>query len=149
MGEQVNELVMNADLADMSWSNLDPVAERLFRKQRLAAALRLFGKFGFGEGVAGHITVRDPIDTETFWVNPMGRSFKLVRVSDLIRVSHDGDVVDGGAVKWRCLHDSQPNSSGASRSHCGRSCTLSLRKNLVILGAFIGSADPRCLRVLS
>ena len=57
MGEQVNELVMNADLADMSSSNLDPVAERLFRKQRLAAALRLFGKFGFDEGVAGHITV--------------------------------------------------------------------------------------------
>ena len=49
MGEEVNELVMNADLADMSSSNLDPVAERLFRKQRLAAALRLFGKFGFDE----------------------------------------------------------------------------------------------------
>ena len=40
MGEQVNELIMNADLADMSSSNLDPEAERLFRKQRLAAALR-------------------------------------------------------------------------------------------------------------
>ena len=35
-------------------------AERLRRKQRLAAAFRLFGKFGFDEGVAGHITARDP-----------------------------------------------------------------------------------------
>ena len=34
--------------------------ERLHRKQRLAAAFRLFGKFGFDEGVAGHITARDP-----------------------------------------------------------------------------------------
>lgn len=30
--------------------------ERLHRKQRLAAALRLFSRFGFDEGVAGHIT---------------------------------------------------------------------------------------------
>jgi ribulose-5-phosphate 4-epimerase/fuculose-1-phosphate aldolase len=29
--------------------------ERLHRKQRLAASFRLFGKFGFDEGVAGHI----------------------------------------------------------------------------------------------
>jgi len=34
--------------------------ERLHRKQRLAAAFRLFAKFGFSEGVAGHITARDP-----------------------------------------------------------------------------------------
>ncbi len=34
--------------------------ERLHRKQRLASAFRLFAKFGFSEGVAGHITVRDP-----------------------------------------------------------------------------------------
>ena len=94
MNEQVNQLVMNADLASMPEAGLDPAAEQLQRKQRLAAALRIFGKFGFDEGVAGHITVRDPIDTDTFWVNPMGRSFKLMRVSDLIRVSHEGDIVD-------------------------------------------------------
>ena len=34
--------------------------ERLHRKQKLAGALRLFGRFGFSEGVAGHITARDP-----------------------------------------------------------------------------------------
>ena len=34
--------------------------ERQHRKQRLAAALRLFGRFGFDEGAAGHITARDP-----------------------------------------------------------------------------------------
>ena len=95
MNEKVNQLVMNADLAAMPGEGLDPVAEQLHRKQRLAAALRIFGKFGFDEGVAGHITVRDPLDSETFWVNPMGRSFKLIRVSDLIRVSHAGDIVEG------------------------------------------------------
>ena len=46
--------------------------ERLHRKQRLAAGFRLFGKFGFDEGVAGHITARDPERLDHFWVNPFG-----------------------------------------------------------------------------
>jgi hypothetical protein len=36
----------------------DPLEERDYVKGRLAAAFRIFGKFGFDEGVAGHITVR-------------------------------------------------------------------------------------------
>src|ERR1700731_4561138 len=69
--------------------------ERLHRKQKLAGALRLFGRFGFSEGVAGHITARDPELTDHFWVNPFGMSFRHVRVSDLILVNHAGDVVEG------------------------------------------------------
>ena len=34
--------------------------ERVHRKQMLAAAFRLFSRFGFDEGVAGHITARVP-----------------------------------------------------------------------------------------
>ena len=34
--------------------------ERRHRKERLAAGFRLFSQFGFDEGVAGHITARDP-----------------------------------------------------------------------------------------
>ncbi len=48
--------------------------EREHRKQRLAGALRVFGRLGFGEGVAGHITVRDPEHLDHFWVNPFGMS---------------------------------------------------------------------------
>src|SRR5436190_17501923 len=69
--------------------------ERLHRKQRLAAAFRLFGKFGFDEGVAGHITMRDPELLDHFWVNPFGMSFSHIRVSDLILVSDKGEVVEG------------------------------------------------------
>ena len=60
--------------------------ERLHRKQRLAAAFRLFGQFGFDEGVAGHITARDPEHPDHFWVNPFGMNFRHIRVSDLILV---------------------------------------------------------------
>ncbi len=33
--------------------------ERLHRKQRLAAAFRLFARFGFTEGTSGHIAARE------------------------------------------------------------------------------------------
>src|SRR5260221_2493245 len=77
--------------------------ERQHRKQRLAASFRLFSKFGFDEGVAGHITAPDPEFTDTFWVNPFGLNFSLIKVSDLIRVSHEGKVAEGN----------QPGNSGA------------------------------------
>lgn len=40
--------------------------ERIYRKQHLAAAFRIFAKRGFDEGIAGHISVRDPILTDHF-----------------------------------------------------------------------------------
>src|SRR5579863_9812710 len=55
--------------------------ERLHRKERLAAGFRLFSKFGFDEGVAGHITARDPELTDHFWVNPFGMHFGHIRVA--------------------------------------------------------------------
>jgi len=69
--------------------------ERRHRKQRLAAAFRLFGHFGFDEGAAGHITARDPEHLDHFWVNPLGMNFKQIRVGDLILVNDRGEVVDG------------------------------------------------------
>ena len=69
--------------------------ERLHRKQRLASAFRLFAKFGFSEGVAGHITARDPELHDHFWVNPFGMHFAHIRVSDLILVNEQGTVVEG------------------------------------------------------
>lgn len=70
--------------------------ERRHIKVRLAAAFRLFGRFGFGEGVAGHITARDPEHKDHFWVNPFGVDFSLIRASDLLLVSHTGEIVEGG-----------------------------------------------------
>jgi ribulose-5-phosphate 4-epimerase/fuculose-1-phosphate aldolase len=69
--------------------------ERLHRKQRLAAAFRMFSKCGFDEGVAGHITARDPEKLDHFWVNPFGVHFGHIRVSDLLLVNDQGDVVEG------------------------------------------------------
>jgi ribulose-5-phosphate 4-epimerase/fuculose-1-phosphate aldolase len=101
-----------------------PEDERLHRKQRLAAGFRLFAKFGFEEGVAGHITARDPVEPDTFWVNPFGVPFAHVRQSDLIRVNHSGDVVEGGyhvneaafAIHSQ-VHAARPDVVGAAHTH--------------------------------
>jgi ribulose-5-phosphate 4-epimerase/fuculose-1-phosphate aldolase len=98
--------------------------ERLHRKQRLASAFRLFAKFNFSEGVAGHITVRDPELLDHFWVNPFGMHFSHVRVSDLILVNHEGVVVEGNrpvneaafAIHSR-LHMARPDVIAAAHAH--------------------------------
>ncbi|WNI22946.1 class II aldolase/adducin family protein [Streptomyces sp. ITFR-16] len=69
--------------------------ERAHRKERLAGALRLFGEYGYEDGVSGHITARDPEFTECFWVNPFGVPFDGMRPGDLILVNAQGQVVEG------------------------------------------------------
>jgi ribulose-5-phosphate 4-epimerase/fuculose-1-phosphate aldolase len=100
--------------------------ERLYRKQRLAAAFRLFGRFGYDFGGAGHITVRDPERPDHFWLNPAGVYFGHIRVSDLLRVNHDGEIIEHGEVKQlnraafaihSRLHRARPDVHAAAHSH--------------------------------
>ena len=74
---------------------MDFEAERLHRKQRLAAAFRLFCRFGFDEGVAGHITARDPELPRPLLGQPVRHDFGHIRASDLLLVNHQGEVVEG------------------------------------------------------
>ncbi|WP_055567595.1 MULTISPECIES: class II aldolase/adducin family protein [Streptomyces] len=69
--------------------------ERRHRKERLAGALRVFGRLGYEDGVSGHITARDPEHTDCFWVNPFGMPFKHVTVGDLVLANAEGQVVEG------------------------------------------------------
>lgn len=69
--------------------------ERLHRKRMLAATFRIFAKLGFDMGIAGHVTARDPEHTDCFWVNPFAVNFARIKVSDLLLVNHNGEVVHG------------------------------------------------------
>jgi ribulose-5-phosphate 4-epimerase/fuculose-1-phosphate aldolase len=98
--------------------------ERQHIKQRLAAAFRIFSKFGFEEGVAGHITARDPGRPDHFWVNPFAMSFAHVKASDLLLVNHDGEVVEGRhpvnvaafAIHSQ-VHQARPDIVAAAHTH--------------------------------
>jgi ribulose-5-phosphate 4-epimerase/fuculose-1-phosphate aldolase len=121
----------------------DKYKEREYQKGRLAAAFRIFGKHGFDEGVAGHITLRDPVDPTTFWVNPFGVAFSLIKASDLILVDHAGKIIDGGPVRLlnksaylihSAVHSARPDVLCAAHSHSiyGRTfCTLGRKLDMI------------------
>ncbi|KIY01283.1 uncharacterized protein Z520_02835 [Fonsecaea multimorphosa CBS 102226] len=114
----------------------DTYEEREYLKGRLALAFRIFGRKGFDEGVAGHITLRDPVNPNTFWVNPFGLSFNKIKKSDLILVDEDGKVIGGGKRRLintaaymihSAIHRARPDVLCAAHSHSlyGRAfCTL-------------------------
>jgi ribulose-5-phosphate 4-epimerase/fuculose-1-phosphate aldolase len=109
-----------------------PAEERAHRKAKLAAAFRMFSRAGLDEGVAGHITVRDPEEPDTFWVNPFGMHFSMIRSSDLVRVDESGSVVEGGravngaAVAIHCaVHAARPDVLAAAHAHGPAGKTLS------------------------
>jgi ribulose-5-phosphate 4-epimerase/fuculose-1-phosphate aldolase len=102
----------------------DFATERLRRKQALAASFRLFAKYGFDHGVAGHITARDPEWHDHFWVNPFGMYFGHIRASDLLLVNHQGDVVVGELPVNRAafaihseIHRARPDVVSAAHTH--------------------------------
>ncbi|MFT4822164.1 MAG: ribulose-5-phosphate 4-epimerase/fuculose-1-phosphate aldolase [Halioglobus sp.] len=120
-----NSIVMNQTERMVFPPEFESVeAEREDRKRKLVSAYRLFGKFGFDEGVAGHITVRDPEHLDRLWVNPMGVSFKQIKVSDLLCVSHTGEVLEGkGLLNGAAytihskIHEMHPRVTAAAHAH--------------------------------
>jgi ribulose-5-phosphate 4-epimerase/fuculose-1-phosphate aldolase len=98
--------------------------ERLHVKQRLAACFRIFSMSGFDAGIAGHISARDPLLPEHFWVNPLAVHFSRIKVSDLVLVDHAGRIVEGKhpvnaaafAIHSR-IHKARPDVVAAAHSH--------------------------------
>ena len=101
-----------------------PAELRRNQLEKLVAGFRLFSYFGYDEGVAGHITFRDPEFNDHFWVNPLGVHFSQIKISDLLLVNHDGEVVQGNrpvnvaafAIHSR-LHKARPDVNAAAHSH--------------------------------
>ncbi|KAJ4305707.1 hypothetical protein N0V90_001238 [Kalmusia sp. IMI 367209] len=98
--------------------------ERTYRKQHLAAAYRVFAERGFDEGVAGHISVRDPVLEDHFWLNPLSTHFSQICVSDLILVNESGTVVQGdqpiNAAAFAihsAIHKRRPDVHAACHAH--------------------------------
>lgn len=104
-----------------------PYDEREFRKLHHAAALRWLGSAGYNnEGAGGHVTVRDPVKPDHFWINPHGKSFNWMRPEDLVLVNKHGEVVEGGNmhcinpagyVIHSAVHEARPDVVAAVHCH--------------------------------
>lgn len=44
--------------------------QREYMLNHMAGAFRVFARHGFVEGMAGHISMRDPENPDLFWTNP-------------------------------------------------------------------------------
>ncbi|MEV2234341.1 class II aldolase/adducin family protein [Streptomyces phaeochromogenes] len=99
-------------------------SERRHRKEQLAIAFRVFARYGFDEGIAGHITARDPEFPDRFWVNPYAVHFSKIRVSDLLLIDEQGQVIEGDrrtnkAAFWihSSIHHARPDVVAVAHAH--------------------------------
>lgn len=138
-------------------------AELADGKKRLAAAFRIFAFYGLSYGAGGHITYRDPVRTDHFWINPLGVDFSMIRVSDLVLVRDDGTIVEGtgpinaaGYAIHSAIHRMRPDVNAVAHSHSRFGTTfatlgihlppisqeaVSFYKDHGLLGAYGGAAD--------
>ncbi|MFV9474369.1 class II aldolase/adducin family protein [Advenella sp. RU8] len=127
--ETASGLLLNPTPVQKFWfepapSNRTLAEERRHRQERLAAAFRLFARYGFDQGLAGHITARDPELTDHFWVNPLGIHFSRMRVSDLLLVNSRGETVIGNLPLNKAafaihaaIHEAHPGLVAAAHTH--------------------------------
>lgn len=91
---------------------------------KLAAAYRMIARRGLDDGIAGHISLRVPGAPEYFWVNPFGCLFREVTAENLVLVSKDGEILDGGAMInfagfqiHSAIHQARPDVNCAVHTH--------------------------------
>jgi ribulose-5-phosphate 4-epimerase/fuculose-1-phosphate aldolase len=94
--------------------------------QHMAGAFRVFARKGYTEGMAGHISVRDPENPHTFWTNPLGKHFALLKASDMILVDYAGVAIGGnmsrpanaaGFMIHSAVHKARPDVIAACHTH--------------------------------
>ncbi|KKK18457.1 class II aldolase/adducin domain protein [Aspergillus ochraceoroseus] len=104
----------------------DPYRQRRWMKEHMAAAFRFFGKEGYAEGVSGHISIRDPVLKDHFWMNPFAKHFCTIKASDLVLVDDEGYVTEGGAqlpineagfMIHSEIHKARPDVIAAAHTH--------------------------------
>ncbi|KAI0484985.1 putative aldolase [Xylariaceae sp. FL0804] len=99
--------------------------QRKWQLEQMAGAFRIFAKLGFADGGSGHISLRDPVEPETFWINPYGVHFGVLTVSDMVHVDAHGDRIGGndarvnkaGFIIHSAIHAARPDVHAACHVH--------------------------------
>ena len=96
---------------------------RAKRKRDCALGYRLLAAQKWGDLGDGHISARDPVRTDCFWMLRYGVSYHAAMVSDLVLVGPDGQLIEGeGFVNIAGLLYSSTYFGSAARSGQRRSC---------------------------
>jgi len=99
---------------------------RARRKRDVALGYRILAAQRWGDLGDGHISARDPDRTDCFWMLRYGVSYHVARVSDLVLVGPDGELVEGeGAINVAAyyIHHpilmARPDAVSATHVHTG------------------------------
>jgi ribulose-5-phosphate 4-epimerase/fuculose-1-phosphate aldolase len=123
-GDEPSAEAGELDLPDLPESLESFEAERLHRKRQLATTFRIFARHGYDEGIAGHVTARDPEFPGRFWVNPYAVHFSRIKVSDLLLIDEAGRIIEGErrtnkAAFWihSSIHRARPEVVAVAHAH--------------------------------
>jgi ribulose-5-phosphate 4-epimerase/fuculose-1-phosphate aldolase len=125
--------------------SLDPATSHMFRPQaradgvrdrvtsaewqarvELAALYRLCAHFGLTDTIYTHISLRVPGESDRFLINPFGLLYDEVVASSLVKIDHDGAVLDdptglginrAGFVIHGAIHDARPDIACVLHTH--------------------------------
>lgn len=104
----------------------DANEQRSWMLGHMAAAFRIFGRKGYCEGSAGHISVKDPVVPGTYWINPLAKHFLLMKASDLVHIDEHCNILPDGnqaAVNAAgfsihvAIHKARPDITAACHTH--------------------------------
>ena len=95
--------------------------------EHMACAFRVFARRNYTEGMSGHISVRDPVERDAMWMNPLGVHFGMLKPSDMILVRlEDGKVIGGnqnkpanraGVFIHASIHKARPHVGAVCHAH--------------------------------
>ncbi|KAI5952248.1 hypothetical protein KGF54_003114 [Candida jiufengensis] len=100
--------------------------ERKYMLEHLAGTFRVMARKGFDEGEAGHCSIKDPIDRNTFWINPLGIHFGLISAKDLVHINNKGEILpDGNQAPINtagfgihsAVHEARPDINAVCHAH--------------------------------
>ncbi len=99
--------------------------KRQWQLEHMAGAFRVFARKGYTEGTSGHISVRDPINPDTFWINPLGYHFDMLKASDMVHVDETGNIIGGnpaavnvaGFMIHSSIHKARKDVHAACHTH--------------------------------
>ncbi|OQD78812.1 hypothetical protein PENANT_c078G06633 [Penicillium antarcticum] len=101
-------------------------AQRQWILEQMALAFRVFARKDYTDGMAGHISVRDPENPHTFWTNPLAVHFGVLKASDMILVNYEGMPIGGntrrpanaaGFIIHSAVHKARPDVEAACHTH--------------------------------
>lgn len=113
---------------DLSYGVVPPTTDDLeelrhLRKWEVAIGYRIFAALRWGLLGDGHISARDPILTDHFWVLGYGIPFRDATIDNLTLVGPDGRGADGSPINTAgyCIHhpilDTRPELVSAAHTH--------------------------------